>query len=718
MTDFLSAFAPPDLVLGPFADWPQSLRIAYQMISASRFPMFVAWGDDHLYLYNAASIPIVGHRHPHGFGRPFANVWPEAWAELSPLLAATLAGATIHHRRLPITLLRDSRLTTTWWTFSYSPLRDEAGRVCGVFSVGVEDTRTVIAEQQQALRLALDTALHDVTDPDAVLAAASDVICVHLAVDRCLIRDVAQAQAANPPGGADITPDQWQALLRGEAVHVAAAPARLIVPRVRAGHEMTLVDVSTATERHWTADDIAVLREVAERIHSASRRVSAVAEVRRTATELRQLADALPVLIAYIDTDGRYRFGNRAHTRWFGVNADALAGRPLADVVGTAAHARLQDMIATARSGTAGVSEVRLPMPDGHDRHVQITYAPRLDGTGSVTGHYLLVQDIEDQKQAEFALRQSERRLNAVLESVSDGFFALDKDWRFSVFNRASEVAFGVSRADMLGHVIWDALPATRGTDLETRLRGVAITAVPEQFEADTALTPGITVEMRAAPKDGGGVAVAFSDISERKRAEELRLLLVNELNHRVKNMLTVVQAIAAQSLKAGSTVEEAKLAFTGRLTALAAAHTLLTAQNWESALLPAVVEAAINTCADRARFVVQGPAISLLPQTAVSFALALHELCTNAIKYGALSEPYGGVAINWEVGAAADGEPRLRFLWAEHGGPAVRVPTRRGFGSRLLERGLAREMRGEVTLDFAPSGLQCRIDVPLPQES
>jgi PAS domain S-box-containing protein len=325
------------------------------------------------------------------------------------------------------------------------------------------------------------------------------------------------------------------------------------------------------------------------------------------------------------------------------------------------------------------------------------------------------MQDIGDQKRAEAALRQSERRLTEVLESVSDGFFALAPDWRFTVFNRACEVAFAANRDAVLGNTIWDVFPATCHTEFESRLRAVAQTRQSDNFETSLIAGPGRTIEVRAAPKDAGGVAVAFSEITERKRAEEHRQLLVNELNHRVKNTLSVVQAIAAQSFKVGMGTELARSAFDGRLTTLAAAHTLLTAHNWEKAGLVELIESAIVVCAERTRFTVDGPAIALPPQTAVSMALALHELCTNAIKYGALSVPSGRVTITWRIEAAPDGDRRLRLLWAETGGPPVTMPATRGFGSRLLERGLARELNGVVELDFAPDGLQCRIDAPLP---
>jgi two-component sensor histidine kinase len=223
-------------------------------------------------------------------------------------------------------------------------------------------------------------------------------------------------------------------------------------------------------------------------------------------------------------------------------------------------------------------------------------------------------------------------------------------------------------------------------------------------------------IEVRAAAKDGGGLAVSFSDITERHRAETLRQLLLNELNHRVKNTLAVVQGLAAQSFKTGVDPDAARRSFEGRLRALAAAHDLLTAENWVGASLRSVISEAVHGAADPSRLSIDGPDLQLPPQTAVTLALAIHELSTNAVKHGALGSPDGRVHVGWAVTSApGTASPRLRLDWVESGGPPVAPPARRGFGSRMLEQGLAGELGGTVRLDFAAQGLRCHIDAPLP---
>jgi PAS domain S-box-containing protein len=208
-------------------------------------------------------------------------------------------------------------------------------------------------------------------------------------------------------------------------------------------------------------------------------------------------------------------------------------------------------------------------------------------------------------------------------------------------------------------------------------------------------------------------------DISDAKNAEEHLLLLIHELNHRVKNTLATVQSIAAQSLRGleGAEADAARAAFEARLLALARVHDVLTRESWEGAELSAVVADAIRPLeagdGHASRFRVVGPALRLPPRLALSIAMALHELGTNAVKYGALSTEGGCVEISWTVRREA--EAHLFLRWAESGGPLVKKPTRTGFGSRLIERSLARELAGEVTLTYEPSGVVCTINAPVP---
>lgn len=196
----------------------------------------------------------------------------------------------------------------------------------------------------------------------------------------------------------------------------------------------------------------------------------------------------------------------------------------------------------------------------------------------------------------------------------------------------------------------------------------------------------------------------------ERARAEQHQLLLINELNHRVKNTLASVQGIAFQTLRGEVSLTEARARFEARLMALSGAHNLLTEENWGGASLERVVRDSIEHLAGEAgRFDVEGEPLRLAPRAALALAMALHELGTNAAKYGALSAEGGRVAIAW----TQEGD-RLSLEWRESGGPPVAAPARRGFGSRLIERGLAADLGGTASLHFDPEGLRCEIEASL----
>lgn len=210
-------------------------------------------------------------------------------------------------------------------------------------------------------------------------------------------------------------------------------------------------------------------------------------------------------------------------------------------------------------------------------------------------------------------------------------------------------------------------------------------------------------------------VANIVVDVTERKKSEERTRLLIDELNHRVKNTLSTVQAIVAQTLR-GTGEAAARESIEARLQSLSRSHSLLTRENWEGTALSEVVSEALRPFIrsnDDRQIRVAGPRVRLRPKAALSLGMALHELATNASKYGALSVETGQVTVWWEP-AISDGAPYLDFFWREQGGPPVRPRSRRGFGSRLIEQGLAHELGGDARLEYLPSGIYCKISFPM----
>ncbi|MEO8546895.1 MAG: HWE histidine kinase domain-containing protein, partial [Sphingomicrobium sp.] len=211
----------------------------------------------------------------------------------------------------------------------------------------------------------------------------------------------------------------------------------------------------------------------------------------------------------------------------------------------------------------------------------------------------------------------------------------------------------------------------------------------------------------------------SFIDLTKHKEEQAQSRMLINELNHRVKNTLTTVQSIVTQALRNTSDPAVIRESIESRLFALSRSHDLLTRENWESAGLLDVVKAALEPFGvangRSERFKVTGENVRFPPKAALALGIAFHELATNAVKYGAFSGETGCVRVAWTIAPAPEGN-RLILTWREENGPPVKPPSKRGFGSRVIERGLALELGGATHLDYRPEGVVCTIDIPSPQ--
>jgi two-component sensor histidine kinase len=288
-----------------------------------------------------------------------------------------------------------------------------------------------------------------------------------------------------------------------------------------------------------------------------------------------------------------------------------------------------------------------------------------------------------------------------------------------------------VGERDLIGKPVREALPELAGQGFFELLDQVYTTGKPfvgHQMPAKVQRQPdgpaeAIFVDFVYQPiigADGAvsGIFVEGSDVTARVRAAEYQQLLLNELNHRVKNTLATVQSIVSQTLRNAPTPPEARALIEQRMIALSRAHDVLTQEKWEGADLHAIVAQALAPFREpeQERFHVRGPGLRLSPRMALDLAMALHELATNALKYGALSDVSGTVELVWLADRQCS-PPRLKLRWKEHGGPLVEPPRRRGFGTRLIERSLAQDLGGKARIEFAPAGVVCTIDTPLVTE-
>jgi PAS domain S-box-containing protein len=334
------------------------------------------------------------------------------------------------------------------------------------------------------------------------------------------------------------------------------------------------------------------------------------------------------------------------------------------------------------------------------------------------------VQDLSAERSARKRESEIQKRLEIALSAADQGVWDFDLVTGEMIYDVRAKQIYGLSpEQPVTFEVIRDS---THPDDVSTTL-GLLARAT------DPAVRDRSSYEYRIVRPDGSicwalahGEAIfdgepgaeravryagTIQDITERKRAERHQQILIAELNHRVKNTLAIVQALAHQTFK-GKVEDSISETFMGRLSALAAAHNILTSGSWEAAELRDIALAVLIPHCGSEQLEMSGDQARLPPQLAVNIAMALHELATNAVKYGALSRPKGRVELSWSL--ERDSEPRLRLRWRESGGPAVGNPEREGFGTRMLKRLLASELNGKVTLDFRPEGLECIIDAPV----
>ena len=284
-----------------------------------------------------------------------------------------------------------------------------------------------------------------------------------------------------------------------------------------------------------------------------------------------------------------------------------------------------------------------------------------------------------------------------------------------------------IGHRQVVGRALADALPEVIEQGFGDLLRRVMADKTPHIDHAASVLlqrAAGAPLEERfldfifqpIAGPDGQsvGVFVEGSDVTDRVLGDRQQKLLLDELNHRVKNTLATVQAIADQTLRTNADPAGFRQAFESRLMALSDTHNLLTVSNWISADLRQVVQLEFRPYGSE-RYRLKGPAVALSPARALALGLLFHELATNAAKYGALASGDGQVEVVWEI-REQGGLEALEIDWREHDGPPVVAPTRRGFGSRLIERSLQGHLGGEATLTYAPEGVRCRIRLPLGQ--
>jgi PAS domain S-box-containing protein len=353
--------------------------------------------------------------------------------------------------------------------------------------------------------------------------------------------------------------------------------------------------------------------------------------------------------------------------------------------------------------------------------YFDISYSGMFDDDGTILGVLCIVSETTERMRASSALKASEasvRRLASIILSSDDAILSTELDMRIASWNWGAERLYGYTAEEAVGKPVTLIVPEDRLDEEAAIIARISRGERVEPHETKRRHKDGrlIDVLLTVSPvHDEQGKIVGASkiahDISARKEAERLQRVLMGELKHRIKNIIATVQAIARQTLGSDEAMRPAREAFAARLHSLARAHDLLTRESWDGADLGEVVNETLLPY-QHDRFEIDGPRQRLSPRVVLAMSLALHELATNAAKYGALSVPSGRVSIGWTVDAGNDG--RLELTWQEHGGPKVAAPNRRGFGSRLIEDVLAAELQGTVEILYEPQGLLCKVSAPM----
>lgn len=452
---------------------------------------------------------------------------------------------------------------------------------------------------------------------------------------------------------------------------------------------------------------------------------------------------------------------NDAYLRTTMRDRDTITGLPVFEAFpsdpGTDSYELLKSSLGRVlESGQAdelALIRYAIAAPDGAmaERFWSATHTPLLDDQGQVAfilQHTVDVTELESLRrlrdeigvvqragavQARNAdLQAQSERLRSLFEQAP-GFVAVlgGPNHEFQLANGAHRRLVG--GRDVIGKSVGEALPEVVGQGFVAALdtvrkrgepyfgRGEKIVLGSDEGERSERFLDFIYQPIFGDDASVSGVFVQGHDVTEERALMQRQKLLINELNHRVKNTLAIVQGLAAQSFRAVDPSGMARATFDGRLKALAAAHDLLTERSWQATTLRETIQTGIAASVGEAasRVELSGPEVRLAPEHAVALAMTVHELSTNALKHGALSRPAGRVAVSWRRdGDAAEGA--LVIDWLEQGGPAVAPPARKGFGTRLIERGLSGEIAGSARIDFRPDGLRCRITfhVPTPDPS
>jgi len=412
------------------------------------------------------------------------------------------------------------------------------------------------------------------------------------------------------------------------------------------------------------------------------------------------------------DLNGIITDWNSAAEELFGYTAEEVIGRHISTIAPPGREGEMADIIRRISKGERVYHfETQRRHKDGHLVDISLTVSPIHDLDGRVVGASKIARDIGEEKRG----RAQRGLLAAIVNSSDDAIISKDLDGIVTSWNAAAERLFGYSADEMVGKPIFAIAVPGREEDMRAILERIRRGERVEHYETQRRHKDGSIkdISLTVSPiYDGHGRMIGASkisrDISERRLAEQRLRLLMSELDHRAKNVLAVAQAILR--LTRADTLPDFITAVEGRIKALARVHSQVAENRWEGAELRTLATSGLETFGDReGRATVEGPGIWVSPAAAQVIGILLHELATNAAKHGALSTPEGSVNLRWWLDEAGD----LRLAWAERNGPLVSTPSRRSFGTQVIERNIPDQLGGTANVRWLPVGLSCEFAVP-----
>jgi two-component system CheB/CheR fusion protein len=436
----------------------------------------------------------------------------------------------------------------------------------------------------------------------------------------------------------------------------------------------------------------------------------------RSNSDLQNLNDSTHIATIFLDSSLRIKSFTAGATNLFFMRASDR-GRPITEIAARVPYPALPSDVEQVLRTTSIIERELGLLAEGQSVYI-MRIRPYLTVEKVMDGVVITFVDITERKRHE----ESKARLAAIIESSQDAIIGHGLDGKVVSWNAAAERIFGYTADEAIGRPISIILPQDESKELPDIVSKLIAGEAIEHFETDRTRKDGsrIDVSITISPVLGAtgdviGAATIAREITDRKVAEAHKNLLIAELDHRVKNTLMTVSSMIRQTLRSSDSPRAFADVMLGRIQALGRVHQLLTQDSWDRASLREMVEGELAPYRSAGQNItISGNAdVMLTAKATQSLAMALHELATNAVKYGSLSISGGEVAVSWRV-TEDEAAQRLVIEWVESGGPTVKEPTRRGFGSDLIERTVTHDLKATVRRDFVPTGLQCRMEVPL----